>query len=270
MSEMKQLAGISLIKSGIDLDYCFRQAIISLAGVCDHIFVTVIPTEDGTYEAVQDLAQKLPITIIESTEQEWDAYIGKEKLSHFTNIAIERAESEGYSHVLYVQGDEVIDQDAYQTIRKVINAYPDEEAFLCNRINLWGDSQHYLSCPIERQPCSTQVIRLAKSRCRAIDDAESLKGHCNWLLDEVDIWHLGFIRNKYRMIPKVRNMQQNIFGMNPDPALDTMSDGWDPWVSHSREDVSPIKKPLPIFIQKWAAERDLQNKKPDTCDVGAV
>jgi len=265
----KQLAGISLIKSGFDLDYCFRHAILSLVGVCDHVFVTLIPTEDGTAEDVKKLAEQFPITIIECTNEEWEEQKGKEKLSYFTNIAIDRAQKEGYEWVLYVQGDEVLDDRSYGAIRTTIEKYPNEEAFLVNRINLWGDSQHYLTCPQNRMPCSIEVIRLAKSHCRAIGDAESLNGHCRWILDEVDIWHMGFVRDKHKMIPKVRTMQEKVFGMDADPALDTMTDGWDPWVSHSKDDVKPIKKPLPELIQKWAADRDEQNKKPATLDSGA-
>jgi len=260
----QRLAGISLIREGFSLDYCFKQAILSLVGVCDHTFVVVIPTKDGTIEAVRVLAAQLPITIIEQTEAEWDAQKGKEKLSYFTNLAIERAEAEGYSHVLVCQADESIDNRSYQAIRMAITAYPNEEAFICNRINLWGDSQHYLACPIERQPCSTEVIRLAKSSCRAVDDAESLRGKCNYYLDEVDIWHCGFIRDSKKMLNKVVVMQEQVFGMGHDPALDEMKDGWDPFVSHSRDDIKPIKKPLPEIIQKWCMDRDEANKKART------
>jgi len=259
---MSKLAGISLIRNNNTYDYHIRETLLSLLEFCDHVYCTAVRSEDGTDEILSELADLYlgRLTILWQTEEEWQAQAGKEKLSYFTNIAIERAQKDRHEWVLYVQGDEIVGPQAYQHILSAIETYSNDEAFLMPRLNLWGDSRHHLTCPQNRMPCSTQVIRLAKSHCRAIGDAESLDGVCKWILDEAEIFHTGFIRDRFKMIGKVRNMVEGVFGMSPDKALDTMSDGWDPWVSHTRADVSEHGRKLPDSIQKWCVERDENNK----------
>lgn len=261
----KQLAGITFIRNSIQYDYHIRETILSLIECTDHVFVVDAGSDDGTTDILTELFRehREKLTVIFCQQSEWHEQKGREKLSYFTNIAIKQAQ-DGYSHVFYCQADEIIPEASYPFLRALLEMYPDEEAFLTPRINLWGDSQHYLTCSHDRMPCSTQVIRLAKSHCRAVGDAESLDGQCKWLVDEIPLFHTGFIRNKYKMIGKVRNMVENVFGMGPDKALDSMTDGWNPFVSHSREDVSPHGRKLPMLIQEWAKERDRINaEKPE-------
>jgi len=54
-------------------------------------------------------------------------------------------------------------------------------------------------------------------------------------------------------------MVENVFEMGPDKALDDMTDGWNPWISHTQADVSPHGKELPKLIQDWCKERDILN-----------
>ena len=263
---MKQLAGIILCYDCIKGDYCYLEAIESLRGICNHTFIISPGDTDGTRQTLIDLVgQSKDLTLI--LNEEWDKHHGKEKLSILTNIGVDMAKKEGYEWQFVCQSDEILDPDSYPYILAAIAERPEDEGFLTNRVNLWGDSKHYLSCSPEKQPCSTQVIRLTKAGCPAVDDAESHMAQCKYFVDEIVLWHCGFIRDKYKMIGKVINMQEAVFGMDHDPALDKMRDGWDPWVSHSKDDVSPIRKNLPKLIQKWAEERDAINKKSDTLGV---
>lgn len=64
-------------------------------------------------------------------------------------------------------------------------------------------------------------------------------------------------------------MQNEVFQTPHDHRLDAMGERFNPWINFSREDVSPIQKPLPLLIQKWASDRDFENKKPASCESGA-
>jgi len=256
---MKQLAGIILCYNAIRHDYCYLEAIASLLSACDHVFIVDPGSTDGTTDTL--LSLNGPITVIQTNN--WNEFHGKEKLAALQNIGSQAAEDAGYEWQFILQADEVLSNS--NELRSAILNHPSEEGFLIPRINLWGDSRHYLSCPNDRQPCSTNVIRLAKPWCRSYGDGENIDAQCKRTMDNTDIFHLGFIRNKYVMLDKVKFMQEEVFGIDHDPRLDKMTDGFDPWSSHTKQDVSVLDKPLPVFVREWAEERDAMNaKKPAT------
>jgi len=260
----KELAGVTFIRNAIEFDYHIIETIKSLLECCDHVFVVDAGSDDGTSELLSKFWEEAnaPLDLIHLRPEDWFAQQGREKLSYFTNIAIEAAQKRGFEWVLYVQADEILHESSYEWARRAIQRHPEDDGILCTRHNLWGDSQHRLNVPQAQKPCSTEVIRLAKSHCRAVGDAESLNGQCKWVYDEeIVIFHTGFGRDKYKMIPKIKNMQVAVFQMGGyDPTLDQMADGFDPWINFSPEDVVKISGSLPKLIQDWANDRDKKNK----------
>lgn len=243
------------IKDGDKYDYCFREAIRSVLWA-DQVVICVVDSDDGkTYEACADELEQYhgPIEIIRLDPEMWNLLHGKERLSYFSNVAIANL---GTDWVYYAQADEVTHEDSVAWIREAVNQ-PGVEGFLCRRYNLWNDPYHYLTCDLSRQPCSTHVIRLAKSGYRCVGDAESLGITGNLseeFTEKIEIFHLGFVRKRDIMKAKVINIQENIFQTPHDKRLDEDKE-FNPMRYFSREDLSPIPKPLPAVVQKWAAER---------------
>lgn len=247
------LGATMFVKDGFKYDYNFRETISSLS-FADRVVVCVVDSDDGTTEACKKL-EKFGFKIIVIDDTMWNLLSGKERLNYFSNVAIANLDTDWN---LYIQADEAIHEDSIPFIREAINtAGPDVNGFMCRRYNLWNTPYQYLTCPLDRQPCSTGVIRLARSQFRTVGDAESIgiDGQLSmdyW--DKIEIFHAGFVRKRDIMKAKVIQMQENIFQTPHDARLDEDA-AFNPMRYFSKEDLSPIPKPLPAALTEWAKER---------------
>lgn len=246
------VGGAIFIKDGFKYDYNFMEAISSMS-FCDQVVICVVAGDDGTYEAVKRLERFPQYRVIVIDDTMWNLLKGKERLNYFSNIAIANLETDW---VLYVQADEVLHEDSIPFIRQAITR-DNVNGFMCTRYNLWNTPYHYLTCPLDRQPCSTSVIRLARSHFRTYGDAESIAIDgflSNEFCPKIEIFHMGFVRKRSVMKAKIINMQENIFETPHDSRLDEDKE-FNPMRYFSKEDLSPIPKPLPKAVQQWAKER---------------
>lgn len=250
----RTLGGSLFIRNGESLDYCYRQSIQCLLDFCDKVVVCVVPTEDKTSDVINqmylDNRDKMEVRMVNDYYWHKMAFQGKHRLSIFTNYAIEMLDTD---YVFNLQGDEIADPSSYEYIRQAVRE--GHEGYMCNRINLWGSPYLQLNVPHNRKPCSTEILRVAKTCYRAYDDAESIAAPAeSKYLDKIKIWHLGFVRDRKVHTNKIRQMQGEIFNINPDEKLEGM-DVFDPWKWFDKSDVIPIEGQLPELIQKWAADR---------------
>jgi hypothetical protein len=251
---MNKVCGVQLIKNGVKYDYCFKESIQSMLNCCDQVIVSYIPGEDTTLEVLESINDDR-LKILHLTEDDWNMYNDKYRLSYLTNVAIQEADRLGFQYILSVQSDEVLHEDSYLAVRRAVN--DNHEGYLCTRVNLWKSPDLELNVPQERLPCSNEVVRLAKISYRAFDDAESLfaPGIADYL-DEIKIIHYGFVRKKEVMKSKIINMQEGVFGMgHHDPKLDE-EEIFNPdlWFDPSK-DLVPINFKHPVLIQDWVNER---------------
>lgn len=255
---MKRTLGGSLfIRNGNKYDYCYREAILSLQAICDHVVVLDAGSDDGTQDELKKLANS-KTTLIFCNNDEWEEQ-GRErfKLAYFTNKAMAFLDTDWH---LNLQADEVIHENSYDAIREAIS---DDTAhgYWCKRINLWGSSEHELNVVNERKPVGTEVLRLARNGYQSVEDAQSI--HCpsaKWdYLNKIRMYHFGFVRNKYVHCEKIRHMITEIFNWEMDKKVEAMDGVFDPWAHFSREDLIPIWEPLPEVVKEWAAERDRIN-----------
>lgn len=251
---LKKLAGVMFTYNCLSQDYCFEEAIKSLQEFCDHVFVVDAGSIDGTRERLLCMAGNVTFTYL--SHDKWHQFHGKEKLSHFTNIAIRQAREADYEYVFSLQADEIVHESSYWAIRSAVDA--GYEAYLVGRANLWGSPYTYLSVPENRQPCSTHVIRLAKSKYEAYDDAESIAAPAiSDYTDAIRIYHMGFVRKREVMVSKIRHMQADVFQVTPDAKLEGM-DVFNPWAWFGKTDVQLIDERLPHLIQDWAKARQYE------------
>lgn len=251
----KKLAGTLFVRNGKQFDYCYTESIKCLLEFCDHTFVVDAGSDDGTDEDILSISEgNDKITFIRLPPAEWHSQHGKEKLNYFTNVAIVAAEKAGYEYQFNLQSDEIVHEKSYDAIRNAIET--GKEGFMCTRINLWKDAYHYLNVPHERKPCSSEIIRLTKSYCRSVGDAESVDAQCIMdYVNDIHIWHYGFVRKREVMRAKVINMQRDVFGMEYDKKLDQEElfnpDLWfDP-----KTDLSIINYPHPKIMLDWIKDR---------------
>lgn len=252
----KTLGGCLFVRNAELYDYCYKETITSLCQLCDEVSVVGIPGEDKTIDGLYGLQKRhsnLMITII--SEEIWNGVQGKEKLAVFQNIATEGLNTD---YQFLCQADEIPHEKSYPFIREAIES--SKEAYMVSRINLWRSPYTYLNVPHDRKPCSTQVIRLAKTNYRSIDDGESIDAQCVMdYVDKIKIYHFGYVRKREVMKAKVINMQEAVFGMEHDTKLDG-SDLFQPdlWFD-PKTDLSIIDEPLPEIMKDWAAQRVYDN-----------
>ena len=259
------LGGSTFVWNGVKQDYNFIETLNCLYDLCDEIAVAY-GGDDGTVEAIdawsytKDWSNK-SIQGVRIPQEDWDAQVGREKLSYFSNIAIDMLSTE---FNFYLQADEILHEDSFYAVRAAIEHGDDVDAFMVRRYNLFKDPYHLLNVPQERKPCSTEVIRLARTQYRCVDDAESIAAPRVAVfgdLDTIVIFHMGFVRDKKKMLVKVRHMLTEVFGWSNDTrAEDCEEFMWDRFFKE--DDLIQIPKPLPKYIQRWAEDRYPTTKNP--------
>lgn len=249
------LGGSIFVRNGVKYDYCFKESILSLLEFCDEVSCVVVEGEDETEDIIRKLEsenKKLKVTYL--PQSEWDSQQGKaqSKLCYFTDIAISKLTTD---YNFYQQADEIMHESCYSKIREVIKS--GEPAYFCTRINLWQSPYLQLNVPQNRKPCSSEIIRLAKTEYRSYGDAESLAVptadySC---VNDIRMYHMGFVRDRRIMKAKVINMQEGVFEMGSHDVKLDGSDIFQPELWFSKEDLRPIDEPLPALIKDWAKQR---------------
>jgi glycosyltransferase involved in cell wall biosynthesis len=246
-----KLTGVTMVRNGIQYDYCFLETIRCLEAMCDEVIVVVPDCTDDTFDTVIANVNHTKTAVVTPTLK-WDEVQGKEKLSVFSNFGLNLV-TEGY--VFYLQADEIVHENSFAWIRQAVKR--GSNGYMVHRINLWNTPYEELSVPHEKMPCSAYVIRLAKAGSYCVDDAESLAvdGLDISLQDKIDIFHYGFVRQRDVMKAKVINMQQQVFAMeNYDSRLD-QSEIFNPFAFFTKEELKPIDKTHPKFIKEWILTR---------------
>lgn len=247
----KTLGGICFCIDPIKYDYSIKESIACLEALCDKVVVLDAGSQDGSVELLKTLeSDKVKVVYLERG-QYWDQIRGKEKLSFFQNMALEHLDTDYY---YLQQADECTHEDSFLYIREAIEA--EHEAFMITRHNLWGDCNRVLAVEPHRQPCSTQVIRLAKTTYPSVDDGESVgcwNVSMDWM-DKIVMYHYGFVRKKEVMKDKIINMQRGVFEMDHDKKLDGM-EVFDYRAWHDDNSLVPMNGTHPKFIQEWIKTR---------------
>lgn len=265
---MKTLGGSTFVWNAIEQDYSIIESLECLYELCDQVSVAFGGT-DGTLDLVLNWIQEKIATdpgrairfhII--SLEEWASQQGREKLSYFSNIAIEKLDTD---YFYYQQADEITHENCFGAIRKAIES--EEEAYMVSRVNLWGSPFTALNVAQYRKPVSTEIVRLAKRQYRCVGDAESLGvPECNLNhIQDIRIYHNGFVRDKHKHLVKIRHIQEDIFLFpEADVRIKDCPDGFDPWAfGFTPMDVAIVTEVLPKFMITWAQERE-QDPFPKT------
>ena len=243
------LGGLIMIREGVKYDYCFQEAIRCLKALCDQIVIMAIDGDDDTL-GLCEIQEDRKTMVVSCKKEEWDLHTGKERLSYFQNVGLPFL---GTDYYFLLQGDEIIHEDCFPAIREAIAT--GKEAFLCTRLNLWRDCETIISVPENRQPCSTQVIRLAKTNYKSVGDGESIDANADdSFLREILIFHYGFVRKKEVMKKQIIMMQEGVFNIPHDKKLDG-SDVFDSELWFSGNDLAPLIYSHPKFIKEYIKTR---------------
>lgn len=251
---MNTLAGITIVRNAVQFDYNIIETVHSLLACCDHVFIGECGSSDTTMDELHSHFGGDSRVHLIDTSAEWNNTEGKYRLSACTNKVADAARFHQFDYQLYVQADEIVHESSYPAIWEAMEQ--GENGYMCRRINLWGSPYRILNVPLNRQPCSVEVIRLTRAGMQAYDDAENIA--CDAVnmdfIPRIQIYHMGFVRRRAVMKAKVINMQRNVFGMDHDQKLD-QEELFNPWLWFDKTDTAIINQPLPVLIRDWAKER---------------
>jgi glycosyltransferase involved in cell wall biosynthesis len=200
-----KISGFTFIRNGILLDYPFLESIQSLLRLCDEVVVVIGDSKDGTREAVETLADP-KIKIIDTI---WDENMrkGGSILACQTNIALDHITGDwGF----YLQGDEIIHENEYDSIRQAIIQYQDDpnvEGLLFNYKHFYGTYNYIADGPSWYR----REIRIVKNLpgIRSYRDAQGFRLHDRKIrvkLINATIYHYGWVKN-----PRAQQLKNESF-----------------------------------------------------------
>lgn len=247
---MPSLGAITWVRNNSTYDYHIEETVECLKELADSVVILDGGSDDGTDALVESLQDKKTRAILLAPET-WHSIHGREKLATMQNIALGFLDTDYY---ILCQADEIISEHSFDAIREAIET--GHQGFYCSRINFWKDANHVLDVPHHRKPCSTEIVRLARTDCFSYGDGESIAVDKadQQFLNQIRIMHYGFVRKKEVMKAKVINMQESVFEIAHDPRLDG-SDvfRWDDFFSE--KDLVKFNEQHPKFIKNWIATR---------------
>jgi hypothetical protein len=248
----KTLGAVGFYRDPIKWDYCWKESIQSMKDFADQVVIIDANSTDGSWEEAQQFIDD-KCKIIRLPEEMWTMMKGRTKLAKMQNIAIYLLDTD-YSFLC--QMDEVVSENCYDNIRRAMEV--GSESYMCTRYNYWGSTNKtMLNVSQERKPCSTEVIRLAKTEYLTFNDGEMIAcPHVNFdFKDQIRIHHVGYIRKKEIHPYKIQNMLVNIFQMGETDKKAPVGQDFQPDLFFSDEDLIPIPEPHPKIMENWIKDR---------------
>ncbi len=205
-----QVAGFTILRNGLLMDYPFQESILSALPLCNVFIVSVGQSEDDTYQTVMDLARKYPrIQVRQST---WDLSNrqGGSVLAIETNKVLDSLPEADW--VLYLQADEVIHEEDYGAIQKAMEENLNDrrvEGLLFEYVHFYGSYQ-WVGDSRRWYRREVRVIRPWKD-IRAYRDAQGFRrgGRKLWVRPAgARIFHYGWVRPPQKQTEKLRRLHR--------------------------------------------------------------
>lgn len=260
----KTLGGSIFIHNAIEFDYCLKESLQSLCGVCDEVVVMDCESTDGTTELILNLTKEMP-KLKAITGIKWEC------TNNYTRLARLATQAKSYLNTEWhfmLQADEVLHENSYPFILKAINE-PFYKSYYARRLNFFADYNHYIKIdqPNINKPCGDIVCRLATIEHEAGGDAESLVVDPVYLsphyLDDIVIYHYGYVRRDEFHIKKVLSMQSWFWGEGSQPdsrvvEMNNKGNGVYDWtMMKTREMLSRHDKIHPFVATEYVRTRQL-------------
>lgn len=153
-----KISGFTIIKNAINLDFPVVEAIESVIDLVDEFIVRVGKSDDQTEELIRSIDSD-KIRIIKC---DWDTSTYKTNgmiYARETDLALRECVGDW---CVYIQGDEVLHEDAIPVIRSACQKYLDNprvDGFLLKYYHFWGDYSHYIDARHFAYPREIRIVR---------------------------------------------------------------------------------------------------------------
>lgn len=244
----KLIGGTLFIRNALALDYCLRESLESLLGVCQHVVVVDAGSTDGTSKMLEDWAAQQPkLTVLtgkwepkSNGEGKWLSGLGNQARLHLKT-----------PYHFHLQADEVLHPDDYPIIERFAEkGIP----MMCQRYNFWLNARQ--TAPKGRL-CGVRVIRGGPQHIPLVGDSENLSPDCPWQESAARIYHVGFLRKTEAWIAKSIGMEEAMFNTH-NPAFDRAKTEGRKAIEDcvTAEELLPFTGDLPPSLIPWLKERN--------------
>lgn len=203
-------AGFTIVKNAVKYGYPVKESILSALPLCDVFYVLIGDCEDGTEELIRSIDSS-KIVIHRSV---WD----KQATQHGEVLAIETNKAKAlitnsYSWLLYLQADEALHENDYDTIRTAMLENRDNEkveGLLFSYYHFWG-SFEYIGTTSKWYRREIRIIKNSPSifSYRDAQGFRKLPNHkLNVVLIDAHVYHYGWVRPPAKMQEKFAGVQQ--------------------------------------------------------------
>ena len=204
-----KVAGFTFIRNAVRYDYPVVESITSLLPLVDELVVCVGDSADNTLELIESIGSS-KIKIIHSV---WDDSLreGGKILAIETNKAL-AAVAHDADWCFYLQGDEVLHEEDYESIRNAMSCYKDDakvEGLLFNYRHFYGSYQ-FLG---NSRKWYRHEIRIVRNNIgvHSYKDAQGFRIKNRMLnVKSVDafIYHYGWVKNPNQQTEKQKNFHK--------------------------------------------------------------
>lgn len=203
-----KLGGNIVIRNGIELDFCWREAIASLLPVCDVVSVCDGQSTDGTQEEIRDWMKREPKLSL--CVYEWPSPKGNP--SWFVDWINYSRQHVAADFQIQLDADEVVSELSYPYIEWLKKKEAGERfSVCCNRLNFWRDHRHLIP---HGHCCGHEVVRIAPVNLWLASDGYDPRGEEAASIAMrlgIDIFHYGFLRRRDAFFKKEKLLQGYFF-----------------------------------------------------------
>jgi glycosyltransferase involved in cell wall biosynthesis len=201
------LSGLVLIRDGLTLDYCFREAIESLLPVCDEVVVSDGESSDGTQELIRNWQNREPK--LKLCVYKWP--YPKANIEFYVDWIQQGREHCQGTHIIHLDADEVLDEHSYDAVLEYSRAAP-SHTLRCRRLNFWRNHTHLIPPGV----ClGHEVVRLAPQNLWLPSDGAHPNGAEAVMMavnSRIQIFHYGFLRRPDAYFAKSKLLHGFFFG----------------------------------------------------------
>jgi hypothetical protein len=201
-----KVSGFTIARNIIKADYPIKEALYSIAPLCDEIVVAVGKSEDNTLEAIQ----KLNIPQLKIIETVWDDQLreGGKVLADETNKAL-AATDPCSDWCFYIQADECLHEKDYDKVQQAMQSHKDNpsvQGLLFDYLHFYG-TYNYLGDSRRWYPHEIRIIKQGLG-IKSWKDAQGFRTQSNEKLKvkstDAVIYHYGWVKHPQ----KQQNKQQ--------------------------------------------------------------
>lgn len=207
---MITLGGNVCVRNGIELDYCWREAVASLLPVCDTVTVCDGSSTDWTQEEIREWMAREPRILL--CVYPWPNPKGDiEFWVKWINYAREHVKED---FQFQLDADEILSEKSYPLIEEFKRGTmpTDRVSLRCLRYNFWQDPQHLIPHGV---CCGHQVVRVAPTSVWLPSDGSHPSGaEANRIArdSQIELFHYGFLRRREAYFEKTRQLHTMFFG----------------------------------------------------------